>query len=257
VVEPTRRPTWTAAHWGYAVNADNGQVWTASNDVEAQMLAAVRNADDIDYFAALRSAQFVMPVHTATGQAQLLTLDFDGQLHSAVFTSVQLARRGIEQFIGDTSGWHDATYKADEFASAFADDDLRVLLNPGTPIQTSFTVPELVGSWTAIGPAVPRRRRGSWKWALYCLIAALVLFVVGGNLLSGTVTCGSQVMDADDTCVATANGDSTEETFQQTQLSQNWLALGLLAGAAVSAVAAAYHVVARMATRARREDRVP
>jgi hypothetical protein len=239
------------------VNADNAQTWTASNDVEARMLTAVQNADDVDYFAALRSAQFIMPVHTASGEPQLLTLDVDGQVHTAVFTSMEMTRRGIEQFTGDASGWHDARYKADEFVSAFADDDLRVLLNPGTPIQTSFTVHQLVGSWTALGDDIAvSHRRGSWRWALRCLIAALVLFTIGGNLLGNQVTCGSQVMDEDDTCEVTSNGSSTEQTFQQTQVSQNWLALVLLAGAGLSAVVMVYNVVARITTRGRR-DRAP
>jgi hypothetical protein len=52
------------------VNADNAQTWTASNDVEARMLMAVQKADDVDYFAALRSAQFIMPVHTDRNAAK-------------------------------------------------------------------------------------------------------------------------------------------------------------------------------------------
>jgi SseB protein N-terminal domain len=237
------------------MSGDSGQAGT-TGDVEDRLMAAVRDGDDTVYYSALRSARFFVPVHLAGGQSRLLTLDMDGQQHRAVFTSMDLASRAITQYTGGTAGWQAPDYSADELVKTFSEGDLRLLLNPGTPVQRAFTASELIERWRAAGHTVslPRKRRGSIKTGLTLLVFAAVALFMWSNLSRSDVMCGSQVMAPDDMCVVTTNGDSTEQSFEETRSSQRRLSTGALIVGGVLGVAGVYMLVARIVTAVPRRE---
>jgi len=235
------------------MGADSGQT-ASTGTVEERLMAAVRDGDDTAYYSTLRSARFVMPFHTSSRH---LVLDLDGQSHTAVFTSEELANQAVAQYTGGASGWMPVDYSPKQLVSGFSNTDLRLLLNPGTQMQRAFTVPELVERWRAAGHTVtvPRTRRGSLRYGLMALVLAAVGLIAGVQSLGGPVTCGSQVMETDDTCIVMSDGNSFEQTYAQTASSQRRSATIFLVGGGVAAVAGVYMLGARIVTAIPRREK--
>lgn len=176
----------------------------------------------------------------------------DGQQHTAVFTSAELVNGALVQYTGGTAGWLTPDYSADQLVKTFIEADLRrMLLNPGTVVQRSFTVSELVERWRSacLQVRVPRKGRGSIKAGLTLLVFALVALLASGQSSSGQVMCGSQVMSPDDTCVTWSSGGSRyERDFEATRSAQDRSGTVTLVLGSILGIAGLYMLVARIVT---------
>lgn len=235
------------------MGADSGQA-ASTGTVEERLAAAVRDGDDTAYFSALQSATFFVPFQQTS---QFLVLNLDGQQHTAVFTSEERANQAVAQYTGGASGWMSVDYSAKQLVSGFSNTEIRWLLNPGTQMQRAFTVSELVEHWRAAGHTVtvPRERRGSLRYGLMALVLAAVGLIGGVQSLGGPVTCGSQVMETDDTCIVMSNGNSSEQTYAQTASSQRRMAIIFLVGGGAAAIAGIYMLGARIVTSVPRREK--
>jgi hypothetical protein len=170
---------------------------------------------------------------------------------------MELAQQAVAHFTGGTDGWQVADYSADEFVEGFANADPPfMLLNAGTQVQRGFRVEEMVKHWRAAGHDVslPRERRGSIKAGLTMLVFAVLALTMWSQTSSSTVMCGSQVMAPDDTCMVTTNGNTAEQSYEETRSSQQRMGTIALVVGVVLGVGAVYMLGARIVTAGRRRE---
>ena len=154
-------------------------------------------------------------------------------------------------------GWRGAVSPAEVFAGGSANENPPfMLLNAGTQVQRGFHVEEMVKHWRAAGHAVslPRARRGSIKAGLTMLLFAVLALAMWSQSTTSTVTCGSQTMNPDDTCMVTTNGNTFEQSYEEARSSQQRMSTIALVVAVVLGGGAVYMLGARIVTAGRRRE---